>query len=329
MRHVSRDLGVRYVLEGSVRKAGDQLRIIAQLIDASTGNHIWSERYDGDHADIFDLQDRVTEAIVGAIEPTITLSEIERAKRKRPDSLDAYDCVMRALPTIWSHDAEAIAEGLRLAEHAIALDPTYALPKALAAWCYAQGVTYMRTPCPVEDRAKAIKLAQEAASLDSNDPLVLTVLSGAYVLGGHLILQSLVVDTQVAVVEVQPLDLLFQSIDLAGQIRDQEAQGLLGQRLGGIRRRRRHASVESQIPIVGPPKCPACPLPRLACSHPDPRKGWDFPQAFVKRDRMRGGVAHDFQRVIVSVNLPAGHGYPFDIRGRQIQRALNQQAFRA
>ena len=184
VRHVSRDLGVRYVLEGSVRKAGNRLRIIAQLIDASTGNHIWSERYDGDLADIFDLQDRVTEAIVGAIEPTITLSEIERAKRKRPDSLDAYDCVMRALPTIWSHDAEAIAEGLRLAEHAIALEPTYAFPRALAAWCYAQGVTYMRTPCPAEDRAKAIKLAQEAASLDSNDPLVLTVLSGAYVLGG-------------------------------------------------------------------------------------------------------------------------------------------------
>ena len=102
VRHVSRELGVRYVLEGSVRKAGNRLRIIAQLIDASTGNHIWSERYDGELADIFDLQDRVTEAIVGAIEPTITLSEIERAKRKRPDSLDAYDCVMRALPTIWS-----------------------------------------------------------------------------------------------------------------------------------------------------------------------------------------------------------------------------------
>ena len=78
VRHVSRDLGVRYVLEGSVRKAGNRLRIIAQLIDASTGNHIWSERHDGDLADIFDLQDRVTEAIVGAIEPTITLSEIER-----------------------------------------------------------------------------------------------------------------------------------------------------------------------------------------------------------------------------------------------------------
>ena len=184
VRHVSRELGVRYVLEGSVRKAGNRLRIIAQLIDATTGSHIWSERYDGGVTDIFDLQDRVTEAIVGAIEPTITLSEIERAKRKRPDSLDAYDCVMRALPAVWSHDTETIAEGLRLAEQAMVLDPTYALPKALGAWCYAQRVTYMRTSDPAADRAKALQLAREAASLDSNDPLVLTVLSAAYVLGG-------------------------------------------------------------------------------------------------------------------------------------------------
>jgi adenylate cyclase len=180
VRQVSRELGVRYVLEGSVRRAGDRLRIIAQLIDAPTGSHIWTERYDGDITDIFDLQDRVTEAIVGALEPTITLSEIERAKRKRPDNLNAYDCVMRAIPTVWSQDAETIAEGLRLAEKAIALDPTYALPKALAAWVYAQRVTYMRTPVPAEDRATAVKLAQEAASLDSDDPLVLTVLSAAY-----------------------------------------------------------------------------------------------------------------------------------------------------
>jgi adenylate cyclase len=182
VRQISRELGVRYVLEGSVRKGGNRLRIIAQLIDAATGNHIWSERYDGELADIFDLQDRVTEAIVGAIEPTITLSEIERAKRKRPDSLDAYDCVMRALPAVWSEDAETTAEGIRLTEQAAALDPAYALPKAIAAWCYAQRVTYMRTSRPAEDRAKAIKLAQEAASLDSSDPLVLTVLSGAYAL---------------------------------------------------------------------------------------------------------------------------------------------------
>jgi adenylate cyclase len=186
VRQVSRELGVRYVLEGSIRKSGNRLRIIAQLIDAISGNHIWSERYDGELTDIFDLQDRVTEAIIGALEPTITLSEIERAKRKRPDSLDAYDCVMRALPAVWSQDLETTAEGLGLAEQAMALDPTYALPKALAAWCYAQRVTYMRTPVPAEDRARAVKLAQEAASLDSNDPLVLTVLSAAYALVSQL-----------------------------------------------------------------------------------------------------------------------------------------------
>jgi adenylate cyclase len=198
VRQVSRELGVRYVLEGSVRTAGNRLRVVAQLIDATDGSHVWADRYEGEFADIFDLQDRVTEAIVGAIEPTITLSEIERAKRKRPDSLDAYECAMRAIPAVWSHDLEATAEGLRLAERAIAMDPTYPLPKALAAWCYAQRVTYMRTPLPAEDRAKALRLAQEAASLDSNDPLVLTVLSAAYGLVGQFDLGLAAIDKALA-----------------------------------------------------------------------------------------------------------------------------------
>ena len=185
VRQVSRELGVRYVLEGSVRKSGHRLRIMGRLIDATSGSHIWSDRYDGELADIFDLQDRVTEALVGVLEPTITLSEVERAKRKRPDSLDAYDCVMRALPAVWSQDPQTKAEGLLAAERAMVLDPTYALPRALAAWCYAQRVTYMRTSDPASDRAKALQLAREAASLDSNDPLVLTVLSAAYNLVGQ------------------------------------------------------------------------------------------------------------------------------------------------
>ena len=133
----ARELGVRYVLEGSVRKASNRLRIVAQLVDATTGNHIWTDRYDGELADIFDLQDRVTETIIGVIEPTITLSEIERAKRKRPDSLDANDYVMRAFPAVWSQDVQTTDQGLRLAEQAMMLDPTYPLPKALAAWCHA------------------------------------------------------------------------------------------------------------------------------------------------------------------------------------------------
>lgn len=185
VRRVGHELGVRYVMEGSVRKAANRLRIVAQLVDATDGSHVWADHYDGELADIFDLQDRVTEAIVGAIEPTITLSEIERAKRKRPENLDAYECAMRALPAVWSQDADVTVEGLRLAERAAALDPTYPLPKAIAAWCYAQRVAYMRTQFPTEDRARALRLAKEAASLDSNDPLVLTVLSAAYAVTGQ------------------------------------------------------------------------------------------------------------------------------------------------
>ena len=98
VKQVGRELGVRYVLEGSVRKAGDRVRITAQLIDATTGSHIWSDRFDGGIEDIFDLQDRITESVVGAIQPSLLLAEIERTKRKRPESLDAYECVLRAFP---------------------------------------------------------------------------------------------------------------------------------------------------------------------------------------------------------------------------------------
>jgi adenylate cyclase len=179
-RQVSRELGVRYVVEGSVRKSGRRLRIVAQLIDATTGNHVWGERYEGDASDIFDLQDRVTEAVVGALEPSITVNEIARARSKRPESLTAYDLVMRALPAIWSQDSETTQGGLRLAEQAIELDPSYALPRAVAAWCYAQRLSYLRTKNLSEDRAKAVTLAQEAARIDDNDPLVLTCAGAAY-----------------------------------------------------------------------------------------------------------------------------------------------------
>jgi adenylate cyclase len=155
---------------------------MAQLIDATAGSHIWGERYDGEVADIFDLQDRVTEAVVGAIEPTIALSEIERIKRKRPENLDAYECAMRALPAVWAQDPETTSEGLRLAQRAMVLDPAYALPKALAAWCHAQRIAYMRTTDLAEDRARAVELAREAVRLESNDPLVLTLAGAAYTL---------------------------------------------------------------------------------------------------------------------------------------------------
>jgi adenylate cyclase len=155
------------------------------LVEATTGTQVWNGRYDGEVTDVFELQDRVTEAVVGAIEPRITLSEIERARRKRPESLSAYDCVMRALPAIWSQGAEATAEGLSWAEQAISLDPGYSLPRALAAWCYAQRPTYFRVQSlrreDIEaDRTKATALARQAVRLDNSDPLVLTFAGAAH-----------------------------------------------------------------------------------------------------------------------------------------------------
>jgi adenylate cyclase len=156
-------------------------------------------------ADIFDLQDRVTEAVVGAIEPSITLREIERARRKRPDNLSAYDCVMRALPAIWSQDTETTAEGLQWAERAMSLDVSYALPRALAAWCYAQRPTYLRLSniliAGIEaDRRRASSLAREAVRLNNGDPLVLTFAGAAhsltreYLLAESLIQKALLLD---------------------------------------------------------------------------------------------------------------------------------------
>jgi adenylate cyclase len=186
VRQIARELGVRYVLEGSVRKSDQRVRVIAELIDGSDGSHIWADRYEGQIEDIFALQDRLTEAIVGALEPSIRSSEIERARRKRPDSLDAYDCVMRALPAVWSNDVETAAQSLALLEEAMRLDPGYALAKSLASWCHAQNIVYLRSSDPQRDRERALILAEEAERLDSSDPLVLTALSGAYTLAGRL-----------------------------------------------------------------------------------------------------------------------------------------------
>ena len=133
VKQVGRELGVRYVLEGSVRKAADRVRITAQLIDASTGAHVWAERYDRKSDDIFALQDEITLSVVGAIEPSLRLAEIERAKRKRPDSLDAYDLVLQAIPDVYSRMPEPSKRALVLLERALVLDPNYALAHACAA----------------------------------------------------------------------------------------------------------------------------------------------------------------------------------------------------
>jgi adenylate cyclase len=180
VKQVSRELGVRYVLEGSVRKARDRVRIAAQLIDATTGHHIWSDRYDGSIEDIFDLQDRITERVVGVIQPSILLAEIDRTKRKGPESLTAYDCVLRALPHVWALDATANEAALNHLNRAIGIEPDYPLALSLAAWCHARQVTYLWTSAPDEAKAEALHLAKLAGEVNNDDPMVLTMLGAAH-----------------------------------------------------------------------------------------------------------------------------------------------------
>ena len=136
VKQVGRELGVRYVLEGSVRKGANRVRITGQLIDAETGRHLWAERYDRPLDDIFALQDEITLNVVGAIEPSLRQTEIERVKRERPENLGAYDLVLRALPDVYAAMPEEANKALQLLDRSLALEPGYALAHGYAAWCH-------------------------------------------------------------------------------------------------------------------------------------------------------------------------------------------------
>jgi adenylate cyclase len=180
VRQVARELGVRYVLEGSVRRASGRLRVTAQLIDASTGAHVWADRYDGPLESIFDLQDRITESVVGVLEPAIRIAEIERTHRKRPDSLQAYDHYLRALAHYDSNTRASLATVLDHARQAIALDPTYARAYAVALWGYLGNyVQGWITDIP-RARTEALELADRGVHADSQDAMMLAVAGQAY-----------------------------------------------------------------------------------------------------------------------------------------------------
>ncbi len=134
VKQIGRDLGVRYVLEGSVRKSAARIRITGQLIDAATGAHLWADRFDGSLEDVFDLQDKVTATVVGAIEPAMRSAEIQRARRKPTSSLDAYDWYLRALSAFNLPYASRYTQALEFCRKALAIDPDYAAACALAAW---------------------------------------------------------------------------------------------------------------------------------------------------------------------------------------------------
>jgi len=176
VQQIGRELGVRYVLEGSVRRSGERIRITAQLVDTVSGMHLWAEHYDGVMADVFDLQDQITTSVVGSIQPSIRAAEIERARRKRPENLDAYDLVMRSLPHVWSLEFEGNKEATRLLDKALLLDPTYPLALSLAAWCRGQRIVYNWSKDVQEDKRETLRLAQAAAAIAGDDPFILTVL---------------------------------------------------------------------------------------------------------------------------------------------------------
>src|SRR5262249_15478180 len=141
-REVGKELGVAYLLEGSVQKVGNRLRIIVQLIETEAGAHVWSSRYDGMLDEFFDLQDRITQQVAGALQPSIRLAEIERSRRRRPQDLGSYDYTMRAMPHVWALEKEESAKALELLERALAIDPGYPLALALTGWCHAQRSVY-------------------------------------------------------------------------------------------------------------------------------------------------------------------------------------------
>ena len=174
VKQVGRELGVRYVLEGSVRKAANRVRITGQLVDTATGAHLWAERFDGGLGDIFDLQDQVTESVVGAIAPAVEKAEIERAKRKPTESLDAYALYLRGLAKFYQlASRQANGEALRLFNRAIELDPDFAAAYARAANCHVFAKTNGWISNTASEIAEVTRLAQRAVELDKDDAIAL------------------------------------------------------------------------------------------------------------------------------------------------------------
>ena len=177
---IGKELGVAYLLEGSVQKAGNRLRIIVQLIETEGGAHVWSSRFDGAVDDFFDLEDRITEQVAGALQPSIRIAEIERSRRKRPQDLGSYDYTMRAMPHVWALEEEESAKALELLENAIAIDPQYPLALSLAGWCHAQRSVYNWTDDFAKSQEMARSLAERAAEMSGDDPVILSVLGAVH-----------------------------------------------------------------------------------------------------------------------------------------------------
>jgi len=199
VKQVAQELGVRYLLEGSVRKAGNRVRITGQLIDTTTGAHIWADRFDGALNDIFELQDQVASSVAGAIEPKLRQSEIERATRKPTANLDAYDLYLRALAQSYRYTEEGVAEAVILARQALAIDPSYAPAAAMVGWCRLLQRAQGWGALAADDIAEACHLARQALEAARDD--VDTVWQAAYtlfVLAGEAAMAAAALDRALA-----------------------------------------------------------------------------------------------------------------------------------
>jgi adenylate cyclase len=185
VKRIGRELGVRYVLEGSVRRAAGKVRITGQLIDVATGAHIWADRFERDLTDVFVLQDEVTLAVVSAIQPKLLQTEIELATRRRPENLTAYDYYLRAIQQNYLATREGIAEAIRLAHRALELDPRFSYVAALVGNCHMLNVMLGYANDPQFERKEAVRFFRLALSMNDGDPetLALAAMTSAFMVG--------------------------------------------------------------------------------------------------------------------------------------------------
>ena len=174
-KQVARELGVRYVVEGSLRKAGSRVRISCQLVEAASGQHLWADRFDGTLEDTFDLQDRITESVIGSVGPVLRGAEIERARRKPEAEQDAYDLTVRSFPPTFAETPEDNEQALGLLTEVLETAPCYAMANALAAWCYQQRHLMDWPGAQPDDRETARRMARVAITEGTDAPLALAL----------------------------------------------------------------------------------------------------------------------------------------------------------
>lgn len=173
VRQIARELGVRYLVQGSVRKDGKRIRVSAQMVEAENGHQLWSERFDRPLNDVFALQDEIALNVVSSIEPSLRRAEAERVSRKRPDSLDAYDLVLQSQADVDSGMPDRVTKALVLLDRALALDPAYALAHANAAMCH--HCLFLRGGLREEERLASVRCAESAVAFGRDDPRALTL----------------------------------------------------------------------------------------------------------------------------------------------------------